>query len=118
VGGSFTGSLHTSAFSLHILLTRAMHLHLLQNYKQVLLQVIVEKMIEYLRTTSDDVQKADVVKRLGELAERFAPDTQWFIDTMNQVSIFLGLTREREGGVIRATSGCCCHRVVSHGSTS
>ena len=26
-----------------------------------------------------------MVKRLGELAERFAPDTQWFIDTMNQV---------------------------------
>ena len=48
-------------------------------------QVIVEKMIEYLRTTTDDIQKADVVKRLGELAERFAPDTQWFIDTMNQV---------------------------------
>ena len=43
-------------------------------------------MIEYLRTTTDDVQKADVVKRLGELAERFAPDTQWFIDTMNQAN--------------------------------
>ena len=42
-------------------------------------------MIDYLRGCTDDVQKADVVKRLGELAERFAPDTQWFIDTMNQV---------------------------------
>ena len=45
-------------------------------------------MIEYLRTASDNVQKADVVKRLAELAERFAPDTQWFIDTMNQVQSF------------------------------
>lgn len=45
-------------------------------------------MIEYLRTTTDDIQKADVVKRIGELAERFAPDTQWFIDTMNQVLLY------------------------------
>ena len=51
----------------------------------MLMQVIVEKMIDYLRSTTDKVQKADVVKRLGELAERFAPDTQWFIETMNQV---------------------------------
>lgn len=47
-------------------------------------QVIVEKMLDYLRGTSDEVQKADVVKRISELAERFAPDTQWFIEIMNQ----------------------------------
>lgn len=41
-------------------------------------------MLDYLRSTGDEVQKADVAKRIGELAERFAPDTQWFIDTMNQ----------------------------------
>ena len=35
----------------------------------------------------DDVAKADVVQRIGDLAERYAPDTQWFIDTMNQVRI-------------------------------
>ena len=48
-------------------------------------QVIVQKMIDYLRNVSDEVIKADVVQRIGELVERFAPDTQWFIDTMNQV---------------------------------
>eukprot|EP00891_Asterochloris_glomerata_P002814 jgi/Astpho2/2814/fgenesh1_pm.00050_%23_25_t len=48
-------------------------------------EVIVEKMIDYLRNVSDEVIKADVVQRIGELVERFAPDTQWFIDTMNQV---------------------------------
>ena len=37
----------------------------------LLTQVIVEKMIDYLRSTTDKVQKSDVVKRLGELAERF-----------------------------------------------
>ncbi len=49
------------------------------------LQVIVDKMVDYLRTTNDEVTKTEVVKRIGELAERFAPDTQWFLDTMNQV---------------------------------
>ena len=43
-------------------------------------------MVDYLRGTSDEVTKTDVVRRIGELAERFAPDTQWFLDTMNQVS--------------------------------
>lgn len=45
----------------------------------------MDKMVDYLRTTSDEVTKTEVVKRIGELAERFAPDTQWFLDTMNQV---------------------------------
>lgn len=47
--------------------------------------MIVEKMVEYLRGVTDDVAKADVVQRISDLAERYAPDTQWFIDTMNQV---------------------------------
>ena len=42
-------------------------------------------MVDYLRNTNDEVTKTEVVKRIGELAERFAPDTQWFLDTMNQV---------------------------------
>ncbi len=50
------------------------------------LQVIAEKLLEYLRSATDDGQKAEVAQRIGELAERFAPDTQWFIETMNQVS--------------------------------
>jgi AP-4 complex subunit epsilon-1 len=50
-------------------------------------QIIVEKMIDYLRGVTDDIAKADVVHRIGDLAERYAPDTQWFIDTMNQVGL-------------------------------
>ena len=49
------------------------------------MQVIVDKMVDYLRTTNDEATKTEVVRRIGELAERFAPDTQWFLDTMNQV---------------------------------
>lgn len=54
--------------------------------RRLAVQVIVDKMIDYLRGTTDEVTKTDVVRRIGELAERFAPDTQWFLDTMNQVS--------------------------------
>lgn len=48
-------------------------------------EVIVEKMVEYLRSTTDEVAKADVCGRISELAESYAPDTTWFIHTMNQV---------------------------------
>lgn len=48
-------------------------------------EVIVEKMIEYLRSCGDEVAKADAVQRISDLSERYAPDTLWFIDTMNQV---------------------------------
>ncbi len=61
-------------------------------------QIIVEKMIDYLRGVTDDVAKADVVHRLGDLAERYAPDTQWFIDTMKQA---------RDGHVTDAQSLAC-----------
>ena len=55
------------------------------------LQVIAEKLLDYLRSATDDGEKAEVAQRIGELAERFAPDTQWFIDTMNQVDSSLCL---------------------------
>lgn len=48
-------------------------------------QVIVEKMLDYLASTMDEVAKADVCQRISELAESYAPDTSWFIATMNQV---------------------------------
>ena len=51
------------------------------------MQVIAEKMMEYLRSVTDDTQKLDAVMRIHELAERFAPDTQWFLDIMTQVPL-------------------------------
>lgn len=42
-------------------------------------------MIEYLRSTTDEVAKADVCARVSELAESYAPDTRWFIATLNRV---------------------------------
>lgn len=51
----------------------------------------MEKMLEYLRAVTDDVAKGDVVQRISDLAERYAPDTFWFIETMNRVRFRQGV---------------------------
>ncbi|CAM6082363.1 unnamed protein product [Calypogeia fissa] len=49
-------------------------------------EVIVKCMISYMRTTiNDSHSKTEIASRIVELAERFAPSNQWFIQTMNQV---------------------------------
>ena len=48
-------------------------------------EVVVDKMLAFLETTSDEHIKADVATRIAELAERYAPDNQWFIETMTLV---------------------------------
>ena len=63
--------------------------------------------MEYLRGVTDDAAKADVVQRIGDLAERYAPDTQWFIDTMTQargITCFFGVLRAGAG----RQHPCCC----------
>ncbi|XP_054633864.1 AP-4 complex subunit epsilon-1 isoform X2 [Dunckerocampus dactyliophorus] len=46
--------------------------------------VIVEKMLEFLRTCQDDYTTMDLVGKVAEVAEKYAPnDNKWFIDTMN-----------------------------------
>ena len=47
--------------------------------------VITDKLIAYLRTTRDDYIRSDLVAKITQLAERFAPDNLWFIQTMNAV---------------------------------
>ena len=56
--------------------------------------VITEKLIGYLRQTRDEYIRADLVSKVTQLAERFAPDNIWFIQTMNAI-FELG---EGEGG--------------------
>uniref|UniRef100_A0A7I4ACE8 Clathrin/coatomer adaptor adaptin-like N-terminal domain-containing protein n=1 Tax=Physcomitrium patens TaxID=3218 RepID=A0A7I4ACE8_PHYPA len=48
-------------------------------------EVIVDRMISYMRTLSDAHNKTEIATRIIELTERFAPSNQWFIQTMNQV---------------------------------
>ena len=46
-------------------------------------EVIVEKMMDFLRDATDHHLREETASRISELAERYAPSTQWFIDTMN-----------------------------------
>eukprot|EP00064_Thunnus_orientalis_P010740 superscaffoldBa00001485_g10767 len=54
--------------------------------------VIVEKMLEFLSISKDDYTTIDLVGKVAELAEKYpfvhftyAPDNEWFIETMNTV---------------------------------
>lgn len=47
--------------------------------------VIVEKMLDFLRGCSDEHTVIHLVGKVAELAEKFAPDNSWFIQTMNDV---------------------------------
>lgn len=48
-------------------------------------EIVVDKMLTFLEQTSDEHIRADVATRVTELAEQYAPDNYWFIETMNKV---------------------------------
>ncbi|KAF9606195.1 hypothetical protein IFM89_023650 [Coptis chinensis] len=48
-------------------------------------EVIVDRMIDYMISITDNHYKAEIASRCVELAEQFAPSNQWFIQTMNKV---------------------------------
>lgn len=43
------------------------------------------KLIEFLETSSDEHIQKDICLRVSELAERYAPDTRWYIETMTEM---------------------------------
>lgn len=47
--------------------------------------VIVEKMLEFLHQSNDDHATIDLVGKVAEIAEKYAPENKWFIETMNTV---------------------------------
>nr|XP_003420568.1 AP-4 complex subunit epsilon-1 isoform X1 [Loxodonta africana] len=47
--------------------------------------VIVQKMLEYLHQSKEEYIIVNLVGKIAELAEKFAPDNAWFIQTMNAV---------------------------------
>ncbi|XP_035251963.1 AP-4 complex subunit epsilon-1 [Anguilla anguilla] len=47
--------------------------------------VIVQKMLDFLRQSKDEHTTIDLVGKVAELAEKYAPDNVWFIQTMNTV---------------------------------
>ncbi|KAK1259364.1 AP-4 complex subunit epsilon [Acorus gramineus] len=53
--------------------------------KSTNVEVIVDRMIDYMINISDNHYKTEIASRCVELAEQFAPSNQWFIQTMNRV---------------------------------
>uniref|UniRef100_A0A8B9GW22 Adaptor related protein complex 4 subunit epsilon 1 n=1 Tax=Astyanax mexicanus TaxID=7994 RepID=A0A8B9GW22_ASTMX len=47
--------------------------------------VIVDKMLGFLKLCNDDYTIIDLVGKVADLAEKYAPDNEWFIQTMNVV---------------------------------
>jgi len=47
--------------------------------------VISDRLIGYLHQTRDEYVRSDLVTKITQLAERFAPDNQWFLQTMTAV---------------------------------
>lgn len=48
-------------------------------------ELVVARMMDYVRSTSSKQSQEDTVQKVVELAERYAPSTHWFITTMNDV---------------------------------
>ncbi|XP_064312470.1 AP-4 complex subunit epsilon-1 isoform X3 [Phalacrocorax carbo] len=47
--------------------------------------VIVQKMLDYLKESKEEYAIINLVGKIAELAEKYAPDDEWFIQTMNAV---------------------------------
>jgi len=48
-------------------------------------EVIVERMMSYLRTTIDEHIRRDISRKVSELAERYAPSPTWFMTVISEV---------------------------------
>ncbi|XP_078360431.1 uncharacterized protein LOC144644775 isoform X2 [Oculina patagonica] len=59
-------------------------------------ETVCEKLLSYLKSTTDAYFRTELVDRITELAERYAPDTSWYILTINEV-FELGGSLVREG---------------------
>ncbi|XP_078540950.1 AP-4 complex subunit epsilon-1 isoform X4 [Lissotriton helveticus] len=47
--------------------------------------VIVEKMLDYLKQSKEEYTVINLVGKIAELAEKYSPNNEWFIQTMNAV---------------------------------
>lgn len=45
-------------------------------------EVIADRMISYMRTINDNHYKTEISSQIIDLAERFAPSNQWFIQVL------------------------------------
>ncbi|XP_069480915.1 AP-4 complex subunit epsilon-1 isoform X2 [Ambystoma mexicanum] len=47
--------------------------------------VIVQKMLDYLKQSKEEYTIINLVGKIAELAEKYSPNNEWFIQTMNSV---------------------------------
>lgn len=72
-------------------------------------EVIVERMIQYMRGVQDVHTKTEITAQIVELAERFAPTNIWYLQTMN--SVF-----ELSGELVQPKVAHDLMRLISEGS--
>ncbi|GMH32396.1 hypothetical protein BSKO_00230 [Bryopsis sp. KO-2023] len=53
-------------------------------------EIVVEKLIAFLGSCPDEHIQRDICSRVSELSERYAPDTQWYIETMVEMFLVAG----------------------------
>eukprot|EP01138_Halocafeteria_seosinensis_P011248 gb/GECG01011490.1/.p1 GENE.gb/GECG01011490.1/~~gb/GECG01011490.1/.p1 ORF type:complete len:1111 (+),score=162.69 gb/GECG01011490.1/:1-3333(+) len=58
---------------------------LYQMVNPVNVEVIIDKLLEHLDASDDSYLRADLVERISQAAERFAPSNTWYIQTMTSV---------------------------------
>lgn len=51
-------------------------------------EVIVDRMIDYMISINDNHYKTEIASRCVELAEQFAPSNQWFIQVASQQPLY------------------------------
>ena len=51
---------------------------------------IVEKLLTHLKQSNDNFLRQELVARIKELAEKYSPDNEWFITTMNALFLTSG----------------------------
>lgn len=70
---------------------------------------VVDKLISHLRTTTDVQFRAGLTEKITQLAERYAPDNAWYIQTMNAVL-------ELGGELVRVDLAHNLMRLIAEGS--
>mmetsp|Transcript_22316 Transcript_22316/g.51701 ORF Transcript_22316/g.51701 Transcript_22316/m.51701 type:complete len:939 (+) Transcript_22316:78-2894(+) len=71
--------------------------------------VVVDKLNFHLRTSVDAHLRRDLVQKITSLAERFAPDNEWYVNTMNTVF-------ELSGELVPAETAYNLMRLVAEGA--
>eukprot|EP00931_Biecheleriopsis_adriatica_P115082 TRINITY_DN90918_c0_g1_i1.p1 TRINITY_DN90918_c0_g1~~TRINITY_DN90918_c0_g1_i1.p1 ORF type:complete len:958 (+),score=192.95 TRINITY_DN90918_c0_g1_i1:146-3019(+) len=72
--------------------------------------VVADKLIFHLRTSVDTHLRRDLVQKVTSLAERFAPNNEWYVNTMN--SVF-----ELSGELVPAETAYNLMRLVAEGTS-